>query len=207
MAGPHLWLIAGPNGVGKTTYAFRHIRAVSGSVNFVNLDEIARGLSPLAPEVQRVRAARTALDLTRLFLREGVSFSLETTLAGRGHLGTIARAYAAGFDVRLLYFAVTTVDICLSRIARRVLEGGHDVPEAEVRRRFGRSIANLPTYLQRVGLWRVFDNNGHQPVVVAEGRRLHRSMAGDLTSLPRGLRSTLMSLPTCPEGSNSATPC
>ena len=80
---PQLWIVAGPNGVGKTTYAFRYIRAVSGSTSFVNLDEIARGLSPLDPSGEQRRSARVALDLTRSLIAEHRSFSLETTLSGR----------------------------------------------------------------------------------------------------------------------------
>ncbi len=95
-AQPKLFLVAGPNGAGKTTYAFRHIRAVSGSARFVNLDEIARGLSPLEPKAAANRAARVALDLTRELIRDRTSFSIETTLAGRTHLRTLAEARAAG---------------------------------------------------------------------------------------------------------------
>ena len=94
---PQLWIVAGPNGVGKTTYAFRYIRAVSGSTSFVNLDEIARGLSPLDPSGEQRRSARVALDLTRSLIAEHRSFSLETTLSGRTHLMTIAAARRA-FD-------------------------------------------------------------------------------------------------------------
>ena len=95
-ARPHLFIIAGPNGAGKTTYAFRHIRAVAGTSEFVNLDEIARGLSPLEPEKARQRAARVALEMTGGFIRAGVSFSLETTLAGRtpsAHVGRGAEGW------------------------------------------------------------------------------------------------------------------
>src|SRR5690349_3239351 len=101
---PALWIIAGPNGAGKTTYAFRHILAVSGSVRFVNLDEIARGLSPLDPAAEPQRAARIALALIDELIDRRISFSLETTLAGRTHLRTIAAAQVAGFRVNLLFF-------------------------------------------------------------------------------------------------------
>ena len=80
------WLIAGPNGVGKTTYAFKNVPAVSGSMNFVNLDEIARGLSPLEPRLAEREAARVALSRARHFIAEGAVFSMETTMSGRVHL-------------------------------------------------------------------------------------------------------------------------
>lgn len=193
---PELFLIAGPNGAGKTTYAFRHIRAVSGSARFVNLDEIARGLSPLDPTAASSRAARVALDLTRGLIDDGVSFSIETTLAGRTHLRTIAKARSAGFKVILLYFAALSPEVCLARIARRVAEGGHNVPEVDVRRRFVRSLQNLPVYAAQADLWRVFDVTRLPVHVAAEGRSgCIDARSGD--GLPPALSAWLGSLPAC----------
>jgi predicted ABC-type ATPase len=198
---PQLWIVAGPNGVGKTTYAFRYIRAVSGSTSFVNLDEIARGLSPLDPSGEQRRSARVALDLTRSLIAEHRSFSLETTLSGRTHLMTIAAARRAGFLVNLLFFLVATPEVSLARIARRVSEGGHDVAEADVRRRFARAIANLPSYIGQVDHWRVFDNATLKPRVVAEGRRACVALTEPTETLPKELWTALATLPPCPEGS------
>lgn len=149
------WLIAGPHGVGKTTYAFRNVAAVSGSLNFVNLDEIARGLSPLKPDLAGREAARIALDRAREFIRRGEVFSMETTMSGWTHLALMREARDAGLSPSLLYFSVASPEICLQRIARRVAEGGHDVPTEIVRRRFARSHANLGTYCASADLWRV----------------------------------------------------
>lgn len=196
---PVLWLIAGPNGVGKTTYAYRHIRAVSGSVHFVNLDEIARGLSPLDPRVAKEASARVALSRIRAFIADGQSFSLETTLAGRTHLRTLELARAAGFQIRLLYFIVPTPEICLARVARRVIEGGHDVPEPDVRRRFSRSIANFSEYVFVVDSWLVMDNRQFNPKTAAEGRRGCLAVERDTTGLPHELLVRIRDLPPCAE--------
>ena len=198
-----VWLIAGPNGVGKTTYAYRHIRAVAGSVAFVNLDEIARGLSPMDPEAERAEAARVALRRIEARLRangHGSDFSIETTLAGLTHLRRLREARVRGWRVHLLYFAVASPEVALARIARRVSEGGHPVPEIDARRRFGRSIVNLSRYLAICDLWRVFDNNGLQPRAVAEGRVGCATFRGALADLPPELRHVLGALPACRPG-------
>jgi predicted ABC-type ATPase len=168
---PTLWLIAGANGVGKTTYARARIATVSGTTEFVNLDLIAQGLSPLNPAGQQVRAARYALDMARDLIAQKVSFSLETTLSGKTHLRLVALAKANGLAVKMLYFFVDTPETCLERVARRVSEGGHDVPEADLRRRYNRSLNNFATYAKQCDFWRLYDANGLSPMTVAEGER------------------------------------
>jgi predicted ABC-type ATPase len=168
---PSFWLIAGPNGVGKTTFAMQRLEAVSGSVNFVNFDEISRGLSPLRPSAAERAAARIALERVAHFVALRSTFTLETTLSGKAQLRLVERAHEAGFAVSLLYFSARTPEICLERIARRVAEGGHDVPEEVVRRRFDRSLANLPAYLAMSDLWRIYEASGPAPALALEGRR------------------------------------
>jgi predicted ABC-type ATPase len=165
------WLIAGPNGVGKTTYAFKNVPAVSGSINFVNMDEISRGLSPLAPRAAEQAAARIALSRARGFIADGDVFSMETTMSGRAQLALMEEAREAGLSPALLYFSARDPEICLERIARRVAEGGHDVAEEIVRRRFVRSHKNLREYTAAADLWRIYEASGPKPCLAAEGNR------------------------------------
>lgn len=163
------WVIAGPNGVGKTTYAFRNLQRAAGTVHFVNLDEIARGLSPLDPTLAERDAARVGLERARSFLAKGVSFAMETTLSGRTHFHLADEAAAQGVAVHPQYFSVPTPEMCLERIRRRVAEGGHDVAEAVVRRRFDRTLRNLAAFALRCALWRVFDGSVAPPRLALEG--------------------------------------
>jgi predicted ABC-type ATPase len=169
-AAPTFWLIAGPNGVGKTTFAFQRLKAVSGSIRFVNLDEIARGLSPLEPGAAERDAARLALARAEHFIALRETFSMETTLSGATHLALAKLAKAGGMSVNLMYFSVRDPAICLERIARRVAAGGHDVAEDVVRRRFLRSFARLRQLLPVADLWRCYEASGAQPALAIEGR-------------------------------------
>jgi predicted ABC-type ATPase len=166
---PVFWLIAGPNGVGKTTYAFKHLKAVSGTVRFVNLDEIARGLSPLEPLAAERDSARIALARAEHFIKSGETFSMETTLSGATHMALAKRAKAAGMRVQLLYFTVNNPMVCLERIARRVSEGGHNVATDIVHRRFSRSMERLQMLAPMCDLWRIYEASGSKPMLAAEG--------------------------------------
>jgi predicted ABC-type ATPase len=169
---PALWLIAGPNGVGKTAYARRYLRAVAGTERFVNLDEIARGISPLTPTPDAetaARAARLVLTFASENITAGRSFALETTLAGRAHLRTLATARQAGFACHLLFCILPDIAVALRRIADRVTAGGHAVPEADARRRFPRACANFATYAVACDLWRILDTGMAEPRLVASG--------------------------------------
>jgi predicted ABC-type ATPase len=168
---PTFWLIAGPNGAGKTTFAFKRLKAVSGSIHFVNLDEIARGLSPLEPKAAERDAARIALARARQFIDLKRTFSMETTLSGATHLELARLASSQGMDVNLMYYSVRDPLISLERIARRVAEGGHDVPREMVIRRFGRSLQRLREIIPMIDLWRVYEASGLVPQLAAEGRR------------------------------------
>src|SRR5215472_6488596 len=163
-----LYIIAGPNGVGKTTFARKFLPKYANCKNFVNADLIAQGMSPFSPESAAMRAGRLMLTEIDLFSQKQVSFGFETTLSGRMYLNLVQRLKKKGYTVHLFFLFVEAVDVTLSRIRERVLKGGHDVPENVVRRRFDRSVRNFfHEYQPLVDSWYLFDNTGTKPVAIA----------------------------------------
>lgn len=167
---PAIWIVSGPNGVGKTTYAKQHILKVTGSANFINQDEIAKGISPLKAVEggDLLRAARISISLRTRMLKRQESFTVETTLSGLTYLNFIKKAKQQGYSINLLYFYVSDIETSLKRIQRRVESGGHVVSEEDVRRRFPRSMVNLKKYAVLCDHWVVFDNNGFKPQIIAD---------------------------------------
>ncbi len=164
---PNVYIIAGPNGAGKTTFAKEFLPNYADCKNFINADLIAQGVSPFAAEEVAFRAGRLMLGEIELYQKRGESFAFETTLSGRSHLSTIRHLRKRGYKVRFFLW-VPTVNLALTRVRARVLEGGHDVPEAVIRRRFDRSIRNFLLRYRSLGdSWMLFDNSGATPAVIA----------------------------------------
>jgi len=140
---PTCWIIAGPNGAGKTTFALEYLPSVAGCRRFVNADLIAAGLSPLAPEQHLAAASRLFLHEIEDCIAARQDFAFETTLAGRGYLKLIDRLQATDWRVELIYLALPSAEMSRLRVAERVAHGGHNIPDADVARRFPRSLYNL----------------------------------------------------------------
>ena len=143
MQHPNLYIIAGPNGAGKTTAAYNLLPEVLHCQNFVNADEIARGLSPFAPETVPIQAGRIMLQRIEELLPQKVDFAIETTLATRSYVHLVRRAQALGYKVHLIFFYLENEEQAIQRVAQRVSNGGHGIPEENIRRRFTRGIYNL----------------------------------------------------------------
>ena len=143
MQQPNLYIIAGPNGAGKTTVSFNLLPDVLHCPNFVNADEIARGLSPFAPETVSIQAGRIMLQRIEELLALKADFAIETTLATRSYVQLVHRAQALGYKVHLIFFYLENEEQAIQRVAQRVSNGGHDIPEEDIRRRFKRGIYNL----------------------------------------------------------------
>ena len=171
-AQPAVVAIAGPNGAGKTTFATEYLPNEAACPRFVNADLIAAGLNPFRPEEAAFRAGRLMLEEMEAYARAGRSFAFETTLSGRGHARRIREWRARGYRVRLVFLRLPTPELAIARVARRVALGGHGVPEEAIRRRFFRGWRNFKElYRGLVDDWKLYDNAGKVPVLLAGGGR------------------------------------
>jgi predicted ABC-type ATPase len=169
---PSVYVIAGPNGAGKTTFAQTFLPRYAVCKNFVNADLIAMGLAPFSPEAGAFRAGRLVLDQIRRFSLQRADFAFETTLSGITYLKLLRRLRIQGYAVHIFFLWLPDVGLALSRIRDRVREGGHDVPEVVVRRRFGRSLKNfLGVYRDEADAWVLFDNSASAPSMIAFRKR------------------------------------
>jgi predicted ABC-type ATPase len=165
---PTLYIIAGPNGAGKTTFAREFLPNYAECKNFINADLIAQGVAPFSPEAAAFRAGRLMLEEIDLHAKRSESFGFETTLSGRSYLSLIRDLKKRGYKVHLFFLWIPTVALALRRVRARVLEGGHDVPEDVVRRRFDRSIRNFLVCYRPLGdSSMLFDNSGATPAILA----------------------------------------
>lgn len=155
---------------------------VAGCRNFVNADMIARGLSPLDVDAAAMGAGRLFLQQIRAQMAACRDFAFETTLSGLSYLGFLRNMRENGYQIRLYYLWIPTIDLALKRIAERVLQGGHDVPKEVVRRRFSKGLSNLfRRYLTLTDYGAIFDNSSTTPVLVWEKEKnLERIVAGEL---------------------------
>lgn len=178
MKHPNLYIIAGPNGAGKTTASFNLLPELLHCPNFVNADEIAKGLSPFAPNEMAVQAGRLMLKRIEELLPQRADFAIETTLATRSYVRLVHRAQQLGYRVHLLFFYLETEQQAIERVAQRVSNGGHDIPEADIRRRFKRGISNLVNlYIPICDVVYVLNNRSVPAILVAQKtprmKRLH----------------------------------
>ena len=163
-------VIAGPNGAGKTTFAREFLPKDARVVRFVNSDLIAGGLSPLRPELAALAAGRLFLKELDRLARARLDFAFESTLSGLTYLGRLKRWKAAGYRIEIVYLRLRSPRLALRRITARVKQGGHDVPRADVLRRFDRSWINFEKrYRLLADAWGVYDNSGRIPRLTEQG--------------------------------------
>lgn len=165
----NIYIIAGCNGAGKTTASFTILPEILDCKEFVNADEIAKGLSPFQPEKVAFEAGRIMLERVEFLLKLNENFAFETTLATKSYRQKLIKAKENGFKVKLLFFWLPTVEMAVNRVAIRVSEGGHNIPEDVIARRYFRGIQNLfKIYLPLCDSWMLYDNEAN-PEIVAKG--------------------------------------
>lgn len=163
-------IIAGPNGAGKTTFAREYLPHEAGCPDFVNMDLIASGLSPFDPQRAALRAGRLMLQEIHRRVRAGESFAFETTLSGRSYARLIPRWREVGYHVKLIFLSLPSADLAVARVSARVAQGGHDIREQVIRRRFDAGLRNFEgVYRALVDSWVLYDNSGPTPLPVASG--------------------------------------
>ena len=164
-----LYIIAGCNGAGKTTASFTILPEVLDCKEFVNADEIAKGLSPFQPESVAMQAGRIMLARMDELLQKGETFAFETTLATKSYKQKIEWAQANGYEVTLLFFWLCNVAMAKERVAQRVAEGGHSIPSETIERRYHNGIANLfAIYMDMVDICYIFDNSEGERTPIAK---------------------------------------
>ncbi|MDR1305070.1 MAG: AAA family ATPase [Verrucomicrobiales bacterium] len=160
---PHCIIIAGPNGAGKTTFAREFLPREGGTLNFVNADLLAAGLSPLKPELAALSAGKLFLGELDRLAAQGMNFAFETTLSGQLYAPRLSAWKRRGYRVQIVFLKLDSAALALRRITDRVRQGGHHVPDADVQRRFARGWANFEKiYKPLADAWAVYDNSEHQ---------------------------------------------
>lgn len=167
---PKILIIAGPNGAGKTTFAREFLPHEADCPDFINADLIAAGLSPFRPETAAFRAGRLMLQEVHEKVRLRKSFAFETTLSGRTYVKLLQECRDNGYHIVLVFLGLPSADMAVTRVAARVTQGGHNVPEQDIRRRFEAGLNNFhQVYKRIVDVWTLYDNSGTIPLMVEQG--------------------------------------
>ena len=176
-----VYIIAGPNGSGKTTFAKLFLPDYVNCPNFVNADLIAQGLAPFGPRAAAIKAGKLVLQQIHEYARRGVDFSFETTLSGKSYARLLADLKSKDYALHLFFLWIPSPELAIARIKDRVIEGGHHVPAEDVRRRFTRGINNFfNLYEPLLDSWMLFDNSKAKPVLIAKRRNGHKEVINDV---------------------------
>lgn len=166
MIKPTLYIIAGCNGAGKTTASYSVLPDLLGCWEFVNADEIAKGLSPFNPESVAIEAGKLMLQRINFLLSQGITFAIETTLATRSYASLVRHAHERGYNVVLLFFWLPSPEMAVMRVAKRVSEGGHNIPTETIFRRYWLGLQNFfNIFIPIVDSWMFFDNENKSNLI------------------------------------------
>lgn len=174
-------IIAGPNGAGKTSAAFTLLSTVN-PFEFINADEIAKSLSPLHPESMALTASKLMVKRLRDLLEVKNSFAFETTGAGTNYIKYIKHGIDCGYEINLIYLWLSSPDLAVKRVAQRVAEGGHNIPEDIIRRRYSLGLKNVVTHYLPLAHCALFlDNSSTSQKIIAAKRKKERLKVFDLS--------------------------
>lgn len=180
MKGKNLYIISGPNGAGKTTASYTVLPQILNCKEFVNADEIARGLSPFNPQGMAIEAGKLMLKRIDDLLKKEESFSIETTLSTRSYCKLVETAHQKGYNITLLYFWLESPEQAIERVAERVSKGGHDIPKDVIIRRYWAGLKNLfDIYMPIVDSWILINNSQTPRIIVALGGKNHTTRIED----------------------------
>ena len=169
MVGKKLYIIGGCNGAGKTTASFNILPDILNCREYVNADEIARGISPFQPEKVAIEAGRIMLHRIDELLSLGEDFAFETTLSTRSFIYTIERAKSKGYSITLIFFWIESTELAIKRVQTRVKEGGHNIPNDTIVRRYYGGLKNLFSLYQNIcDLIMIYDNSKSNPELIFE---------------------------------------
>jgi predicted ABC-type ATPase len=189
------YIIAGPNGAGKTTFAREFLPNYAHCPEFLNADLVAAGLSPFDPNAAAVAAGRVLLARMKQLIRQGKDFGFETTLAGKRYLSILRNMKNGGYRLHLFYLWLPNVELAIARVARRVEQGGHNIPEDVLRRRFEKGSHNLiKSYLPMMDSWFLFDNSSLHPRMAA------RYDGADMEILDAAVHDRALNAPVAEQG-------
>ena len=165
-----LHIIGGPNGAGKTTGAYTLLPGIVDCKEYVNADEIARGLSPFNPEGVSFEAGRIMLRRISELIEHNETFAIETTLTTRHYVNLIREGRERGYEINLFFFWLDSAELSIDRVKKRVAKGGHNIPADIIRRRYPKGLKNLVNlFIPICDHWMVVNNSGDAPIMVAEG--------------------------------------
>lgn len=165
----NLYIIAGCNGAGKTTASNTILPEILNCMEFVNADNIACGLSPFNPESVAFEAGRIMLGRIRELMAARIDFGFETTLASRSYVALVKQAKQMDYKISLLYFWLSSPNLTVERVAKRVSNGGHHIPSDVIERRYYRGIYNLYNlYMPVCDEWTIVNNIDLVPEVIAK---------------------------------------
>lgn len=172
-------VIAGPNGAGKTTFAKTFLQQDAGIARFVNADLIAAGISPLKPELAALSAGRLFLSELDRLAAERANFAFETTMSGLAHLGRLKKWKGDGYRIEIVFLKLDSAALAIRRVAMRVRQGGHAVPDGDVQRRFNRGWKNFVNEYRFVAdAWVIYNNSGLTPVFLESNDEIANDQTG-----------------------------